>query len=108
MDTLKDKKYISYDYLSRYSATPSFYDTLDNRELMGIGSNMQKLTNVYTHKVKTTDTLDSLALKYYNNPTYWWIIAYYNDIQDAFVKLVEHYKVLQIPNIANIEFGRNN
>lgn len=108
MDTLKNKKYLPYDYLCRYSSTPSFYDTLNDREIMGIGSNMQKLNNVYTHKVKKNDTLDSLALHYYNNPTYWWIIAYYNDIQDAFVNLSEHYSVLQIPNISSISFGRNN
>lgn len=108
MDTLKNKTYTSYDYISRYSSTPSYYDTLADREVSGLGSNMKKVTSVYTHKVKQTDTLDSLALRYYNNPTLWWIIAYYNDIQDAFVNLIEHYSVLQIPNLSSIEFGRIN
>ena len=108
MDTLKNKTYLSYDYVNRYSNTASYYDTLNQRELMGIGTNMLKVDSVYTHKVKQTDTLDSLALKYYNNPTYWWIIAYYNDIQDAFCNLITRYSVLQIPNISSIQFGRSN
>lgn len=108
MDTLKNKVYTSYDYLTRYTYMPTYYDTLSDREVTGIGSNMIKLDNVYTHKVKPTDTLDSLALKYYNNPTLWWIIAYYNDIQDAFVRLIDKYSVLQIPNLSNIQFGRTN
>jgi nucleoid-associated protein YgaU len=57
------------------------------------------------HKVVSTDTLDKLALTYYNNPTYWWVIAYFNNIQDAFVNLKEHFEVLKIPTITNISFG---
>lgn len=56
------------------------------------------------HKVTQDDTLDKLALSYYNNPTYWWVIAYFNDIQDAFVKLSDRYSVLKIPAINSIIF----
>ena len=108
MDTLKNKVYTSYDYLSRYTSVPNYYDTLADRDVTGIGSNMFKVANPLSHKVKPTDTLDSLALRYYNNPTYWWIIAYYNDIQDCFIKLSDYYSVLQIPNISEIQFGRTN
>ena len=61
-----------------------------------------------THKVKSNDTLNSLALKYYNNPTFWWVIAYFNDVQDAFKPLIDKYATLKIPNIASVEFGRIN
>ena len=108
MDTLKNKTYVSYDYLSRYTSVPNYYDTLSGREVSGIGSNMYKVTNPVSHKVRPTDTLDGLALKYYNNPSYWWIIAYYNDIQDSFIKLSDYYSILQIPNITEIQFGRAN
>ena len=108
MDTLKNKNYESFDYLSRYTNVPYYYDTLSNKEVYGIGTNLKTKAEFVTHKVKSNDTLNSLALKYYNNPTFWWVIAYFNDIQDSFVSLIEHYKVLRIPNIASVTFGRTN
>lgn len=108
MDTLKNKNYESYDYLSRYAQVPYYFDTLREREVYGIGSNLLKDSQYVSHKLTQEDTLHSLSLQYYNNPTYWWVIAYFNDIQDSFVSLIEHYKVLRIPNIASITFGRTN
>ena len=108
MDTLKNKQYINYDYLSRYTNVPCYYDTIAGKEVYGIGTNVYTTTEYVTHKVENRDTLNSLSLKYYNNPTYWWVIAYYNDIQDAFKPLSERYKTLKIPSISGIEFGRIN
>lgn len=108
MDTLKDKNYASFDYLSRYTDVPYYYDTLENREVFGIGTNLKTNAEFVTHKVSSSDTLHFLALKYYNNPTYWWIIAYFNNIQDSFKPLIDKYQTLRIPNIANIEFGKIN
>lgn len=106
MDTLKNKNYESFDYLSRYTNVPYYYDTLSNKEVYGIGTNLKTKAEFVTHKVKSNDTLNSLALKYYNNPTFWWVIAYFNDVQDAFKPLRNKYVTLKIPSIANIEFGR--
>lgn len=108
MDTLKNKNYESYDYLSRYTQVPYYFDTIKQREVYGIGSNLIKDAPYVSHKLTQEDTLHSLSLQYYNNPTYWWVIAYFNDIQDSFVPLMDHYKILQIPNIASITFGRTN
>jgi hypothetical protein len=47
-----------------------------------------------------------LALKYYNNPTFWWVIAYFNDIQDPFKPLKDKRDTIKIPSISSIEFGR--
>jgi len=105
MDTLKNKRYESYNYTCRYTDVPYYYDTLGLQDVYGIGSNLKKDTAFVSHKVTQEDTLDKLALKYYNNPSYWWIIAYFNDIQDAFIKLVDHFTVIQIPSIVSIEFG---
>ena len=69
---------------------------------------MKNTAEFVTHKIKSNDTLNSLALKYYNNPTFWWVIAYFNDIQDSFVSLKDNYSILKIPNIASITFGRIN
>ena len=108
MDTLKNKTYTNFDYLSRYTNVPFYYDTLYNREIFGIGTNLKNNTEFVTHKTKSNDTLNSLALKYYNNPTFWWVIAYFNDIQDPFKPLINKYETLKIPSIASIEFGRIN
>ena len=108
MDTLKNKNYESYDYLSRYTHVPYYFDTLKQREVYGIGSNMSKDSPYVSHKVASGDTLHKLSLQYYNNPTYWWVIAYFNDIQDAFISLKDHYSILRIPNIAGVTFGRVN
>lgn len=108
MDTLKSKTYESYDYLCRYAKVPSYYDSIGGREVIGLGSNMRKSTPFVTHNLVQEDTLHSLSLKYYGNPTYWWVIAYFNDIQDAFVDLMYNRTTIKIPNIASIEFGRLN
>ena len=104
MDTLKNKTYASFDYLSRYTNTPYYYDTLTDREVYGIGTNLKTNSEFVTHKVKSNDTLHSLALKYYNNPTFWWVIAYFNDIQDSFKPLKYKYDTLKIPSISSISF----
>jgi hypothetical protein len=72
---------------------------------MGIGKNMLKNAPWAAHKVTSTDTLDKLALTYYNNPTYWWIIAYFNNIQDAFINLKDYFDTLKIPALNSISFG---
>ena len=105
MDVLKNKNYMQYDYISRYTGVPYYYNSEDQREIFGLSKNMIKNAKTITHKVKPADNLHSLALKYYNNPTYWWVIAYYNDIPDAFISLKDRYESLEIPNISTIKFG---
>lgn len=105
MDVLKNKKYAQYDYISRYTGVPYYFHSTDQKEIYGIGKNMLKDVSWVAHKVTPTDTLDKLALKYYNNPSYWWVIAYFNDLQDAFVVLKDHFDTLKIPSITNITFG---
>lgn len=105
MDDLKNKKYATFEYTSRYTGIPYYYNKRDGREIFGLSKNMYKDVPWVAHKVKPTDTLDSLALKYYNNPTYWWIIAYFNDIQDAFIHLIDKFQVIKIPSMRSIIFG---
>jgi len=104
MDILTQKIYVQYNYLNRYTDTPYYYNSVDKRYIYGIGSQMKKTSSYVLHKVDSTDTLDNLALKYYNNPTYWWLIAYFNDIQDAFIVLSDFYTELKIPNMTSITF----
>jgi hypothetical protein len=107
MNTLKNKKYLSYGYVNRYSGAPIYYDTLTEKEIVGIINDIDKDAPHFTHIVQDRETLDSIALKYYNNPTYWWIIALFNNIQDAFIDdLKQQHSILQIPNIGAITFSK--
>jgi hypothetical protein len=107
MDTLKNRRYLQYGYLCRYTGTPFFYDTINEKECAGIAKDINPEASYFTHRTKKHETLDALALKYYNNPTYWWVIAMFNNIQDAFIDdLAKDYPVLQIPNLGSISFER--
>ena len=106
MDVLKNKSFGKFDYICRYSGVPYYNNTLDEKYIYGLGHNMKKDAPYTLYKVKETDTLDSIALDFYNNPTLFWIIAYFNDIQDCLDDdLYENYPVLKIPNYTSIEFG---
>ena len=105
MDILKDKVYENYNYLNRYTNVPYYFNTVDHRYIYGIGTQVRTDTASTLHQTEPDDTLAYLALKYYNNPTYWWAIAYFNNIQDAFVQLYQKYPTLRIPDIASLTFG---
>lgn len=104
MEKLTKKKFNQYDYLSRYTNVPSYYDIVADKEVMGIGEQLSKNAPFVSHKLTNEDTLDSLALTYYNNPTYWWVIAYFNNITDPFIHLRSKYITIKIPNISSITF----
>jgi nucleoid-associated protein YgaU len=108
MDTLRNKSFASFDYLSRYESTPYYFDTLTGKEVFGIGTGMRTDSEFVTHVIRSNDTLNSLALQYYNNPTFWWVIAYFNNVQDPFRPLRDKYETLKIPSISSVEFGRIN
>lgn len=104
MDILNDKQYKQYERVSRYSVFPFYYNTMDNKYIYGITAHLDtEDSKCVSHKVKDGDTLDSLALYYYNNPTYYWIIADFNRIQDPYEEL-EIGTILKIPTFSNIAF----
>lgn len=105
MDELKNKHYITHDYRSRYTPSPVYYNEKYQKEVMGVGLNIKKDSSYILHKVVSTDTLEKLALTYYSNPTYWWVIAQFNCIFNLFDRLSDHYKTLKIPSISSISFG---
>lgn len=105
MDVLSSKQYNSYDYINRYSSIPYYYHTLDNKYIYGVSKNLIKETSYVIHKVKSSDTLDYLALKYYNNPLFYWVIADFNSIIDPYINLVDYFEEIKIPNISNIQFN---
>ena len=103
MSVLTNKTYKNYDRWSRYSSFPYYYHTKDDKYVYGTTQYLDD-TTVYTlYTVKRNDTLDSIALDYYNNPTYFWIICSFNHIQDPFIELKEGQQ-LKIPSISNLKF----
>ena len=105
MEKLTNKTYNNYDYTSRYTSIPYYYHTEDDKYIYGIGSQVNKDVTYVLHKVKNGDSLDYLSLKYYGNPTYYWYIAYFNDIQDCLIDITEKYNTLKIPNITGVQFN---
>ena len=103
MDVLTDKKYKSYDRLSRYSSFPTYYNRLDNKYMYGTTAFLNTETEYLVHTVEAGESLDSIALIYYNNPTFFWVIADFNRILDCTEDLQVGQK-LYIPDISRIEF----
>lgn len=104
MNVLSNKYYKDYDRVSRYAIFPHYYHRIDKKYIAGITAHLKNKDVMFvTHKVIQGDTLDSLALHYYNSPTYYWVIADFNRIQDPYEEL-EVGQVLRIPTFSYIEF----
>ncbi len=106
MDVLKDKQNIDYNYISRYSVFPVYYNTVDNKYIHGLTSHLKDSISYVEHKVVQGDTLDILAEENYGRPDYYWVIADFNKIQDPFINLFETYKTIKIPSLNGITFKR--
>ena len=103
MSVLIDKSYKDYTRLSRYNNFPYYYHTIDNKYIYGVTSQLNDNTSHIIHTAKNGDTFDSLALYYYGNPTYYWIICDFNHIQDPYAELYSGDKI-KIPTFSSIEF----
>lgn len=100
---LKDGKRKTYDYFSRYANDDTYYNVLDKKRFYGTSRCLnQDLSSYRKHTVMQNESLDSIALKYYNNPLYWWIIADVNGISDPFSIRVG--MELKVPSLSLIEF----
>ena len=102
-DVLINKQYKEYTYLSRYTQTPIYYNQLDNKYVTGTQTNLNDTTPCINHRVEQNDTLDKLALQYYNNPTKFWIIADFNRILNPYEPL-KIGTILKIPVVSTLEF----
>lgn len=103
MNVLAEKSYKSYSKLSRYSQCPYYYHKLDKKYFFGTTNYLRDDTPYTTHIVTPGESFDSLALDYYNNPTYFWVICSFNRVQDPFTELKVGQKI-KIPSLSNIEF----
>ena len=103
MDILTNKEYKQYNNLSRYTTVPYYYNTLDEKYMMGTSKHLKRNTQYIVHTTKAGDTYDGLSLSYYDNPTFYWIICEFNDVSDCFVPPVKG-TTLKIPVLSYIEF----
>ena len=104
MDSLKDKSYRTYSYISRYASFPYYYNTRDDKYIYGTTSRLSKDVTFVAHAVIQSDTLDSLAFEAYGRPDLYWIIADFNDILDPTAPLFGKYDVIKIPTLSNVRF----
>ena len=103
MDKLVNKTFKSYDYISRYSSFPCYYNSEDNKYIQGLTSWLNEGSVYILHEVKEDETLDSIALDSYSNSTFFWVIADYNKIRDPYKKLKVG-TMLKIPTLSDISF----
>ncbi len=103
MDVLKEKFYREYNTLSRYSPFPCYYNTLDNKYMMGSVTNLDQISNYTIYEVQHGESYDLVALKAYGNPTYYWIICNYNNVSDPFLPPETGTK-LKVPVLSDISF----
>ena len=102
-NVLKDKSYKTYNYLSRYSTFPYFYQSVDKKYVYGVTNWLNTDTLYQVYIAQKGDTLDSIALQSYNDPCKYWIIADFNRILNPLITF-EGGESLKIPDISNIEF----
>ena len=102
MNVLKDKSSRTYFYTSRYATLPYYYNTLDKKYVYGISKNLNTNTDYVLHNLLDSDSLDSLALKYYGRPDLFWVIADFNNLNDPYIKLVDKMSSIKIPSLSGI------
>ena len=103
MKVLVDKQYKNYSYFSRYSSFPFYYNVNDGKYTYGITSQLSKDVTYVIYKAKKFDTWDSIALFYYNSPTYYWVLTDFNDVQDPFTQIQEGQEI-KVPTLNSIVF----
>ena len=102
MNVLKDKSSRTYFYTSRYATLPYYYNTLDKKYIYGISKNLNTNTDYVLHNLVDSDSLDSLALKYYGRPDLFWVIADFNNLNDPYIRLVDKMSSIKIPSLSGI------
>lgn len=106
MDILIDKNYRSFDYISRYTAFPYYFNTEDNKYIYGTTAQLDQNVGYSIHIVKKGETFDSIALDYYNSPTLFWVLCDFNQVQDPFNPLIPGQKI-KVPVLSLVSFELN-
>ena len=88
----------NYNYLSRYADLRLVKNDNDKKIYYETSNKNKNISNYLSYKVQQGDTLDKLALKYYGNSLYWWVIAENNNMLDVISLKVG--TEIKIPNIS--------
>ena len=86
MDILTNKTAKTSNYYSRYNGINMFYNKHDMKYQLALKSWLKQDFQYTKYVVQENDTLDYIALKFYNNPTYYWIICDANKIIDPMIE----------------------
>lgn len=109
MNILTNRAVKTSKYYSRYNGLYYYYNKLDKKYQLETRRWLKEFVDtskIQTYIVKEGDTYDTIALEFYNNPTYYWIICDYNRITNPFTPLKPG-DVLYLPTInAGLEFER--
>ena len=104
MDRLQQKAYRTYNYISRYSSFPYYYNTEDEKYIYGTTAYLDDSTPYTLYKVRRTDTSNNMALKFYNSPTFFWILCDFNRVQNPY-EMPEVGTLIKVPALTNIKFN---
>lgn len=110
MDVLTNKTAKTSQYFSRYNGRNYYMNTEDvlgtdeNTGAVSYKSQLETSTwlsqdnEYFEYTTKEGDTFDSIALEYYNNPTFYWIICDFNRVLDCMQPLKKG-TILYIPKL---------
>lgn len=91
-----------YDYISRYRRLRQVIHYINDKQSRFVTNEIQNYYNYENIEVeyfivdtKYENRLDLISYKFYNSASYSWILAYINEIEDAFTVRVG--QVLMIP-----------
>lgn len=101
---LSNKQYRKYTGISRYSYFPIYYHNIDEKWVGGTTKYLRDDTPYNYYITQDGDTFDNIALYFYNNPTLYWVICSFNNIQNPFLNL-EAGTTLKIPVLSTISYG---
>ena len=102
---LVDKSYLEYSRISRYSNFPYYYNSTDGKYVSGTTNNLDNTTDFIYYTVEMGDSYDSIALRYYDSPLYYWIICDFNRIQDCFEKPKVGTRI-KIPTFSSLRYNQ--
>lgn len=109
MNVLTNRAIKSSKYYSRYNGLSYYYNNLDDKYQLETRHWLKEFidtSKIQTYIVKEKDTYDTIALEFYNNPTYYWVICDYNRIIDPFTP-PKVGTVLYLPSLnAGLEFEK--
>ena len=100
MNILTNQSVKTSKYFSRYNGVNTYYNKLDGKYQLALKSWLKQGFDYTRYIVQENDTYDFIALKFYNNPTYYWIICDANKILDPMKEPIPG-TILLVPSLGN-------